>query len=186
MGKEVLIPKYKTKFSTKNKLYRLVWGIIKFLLFRPFGSIVFNKWRIFLLRCFGAQIGNNTIIYSTANIWMPCNLVVGERCCIGPNTIVYNPNKIVLGKKVTISQYTYLCGGSHDITDLALGFISAPIIIKDFSWVCANCFIMMGTTIEEGCIIGATASLFKSTEPWSVYGGNPAKYIKKRVILDNK
>lgn len=87
-----------------------------------------------------------------------------------------------LSELINHGHTTYLCGGSHDINDLTLGFISAPIVIKDFSWVCANCFIMMGVTIEEGCIIGATASLFKSTEPWSVYGGNPAKFIKKRII----
>ena len=184
MGKEVLIPKYKTKFSTKNKFYRLVWGIVKILLFRPFGSIIFNKWRIFLLKCFGAKIGNNSIVYSSANIWMPCNLIVGERCCIGPNTIIYNPNSIILGNKVTISQYTYLCGGSHDIHTKSLDFVSAPIVIKDFSWVCARCFVMMGITIEEGCIIGATSSLFSSTEPWGVYGGIPARFIKNRDLYD--
>ena len=40
----------------------------------------------------------------------------------------------------------------------------------------------MGTTIDEGSIVGATSSLFKSTEAWSVYGGNPAKFLKKRVV----
>lgn len=90
-----------------------------------------------------------------------------------------------IGDKVTVSQNSYLCGGSHDISDLALGFVTKPIEIKDYAWICANCFIMMGVKIEEGCIIGATSSLFKSTEPWSVYGGNPAKFIKKRILKSN-
>lgn len=182
METKVEIPRYTTRFSTKNKLYRLVWGVVRLLMFRPFCTRVFNSWRLFLLRCFGAKIGKSSIVYSSANIWMPCNLVVGERSCIGPDTIIYNPQLITIGNKVTISQYTYLCGGSHDINKLALDFISAPIVIKDFSWVCARCFVMMGVIIEEGCIIGATSSLFKSTEPWSVYGGMPAKFIKKRVL----
>ena len=176
------IPKYTTRFSLRNKLYRLAWNITSAVLFRPLAGTIFNKWRISLLKLFGAKIGEKSIIYSSAKIWMPCNLIVGQRTCIGPKVFCYNPQPITIGNKVTISQNTYLCGGSHDINDLALGFISAPIVIKDFSWVCANCFIMMGTTIEEGCIIGATASLFKSTEPWGVYGGNPAKFLKKRVI----
>ena len=177
-----VIPKYTTKFSLKNKLYRLIWNITYYLLFRPFIGNIFNHWRILLLKLFGAKIGKGSVIYSTAKIWLPYNLVVDKESCIGPNVFCYNPQLITIGNKVTVSQNTYLCGGSHDICDLALGFISAPIVIKDFSWVCANCFIMMGTTIEEGCIIGATASLFKSTEPWSVYGGNPAKFIKKREV----
>lgn len=180
------IPKYTTKFSLKNKLYRLIWNITYCIFFRPFIGQVFNRWRISLLKLFGAKIGRNSVVYPNARIWMPRNLIVGQHTCIGPNVFCYNPQPITIGNKVTISQNTYLCGGSHDITDLALGFISAPIVIKDFSWVCANCFVMMGVTIEEGCIIGATASLFKSTEPWSVYGGNPARFIKKRLIISKK
>lgn len=176
------LPEYTTRFSFKNKLYRLIWNITYYILFRPFIGNAFNRWRILLLKLFGAKIGKGSVIYSTAKIWYPKNLAIGQRTCIGPKVFCYNPQQITIGNKVTISQNSYLCGGSHDINDLALGFISAPIVIKDFSWVCANCFIMMGTTIEEGCIIGATASLFKSTEPWSVYGGNPAKFIKKRII----
>lgn len=179
------IPEYTTHFSLSNKLYRLVWNIVYVLLFRPFIGNIFNRWRIFLLKLFGAKIGENSVIYSNARIWMPRNLTIGKYTCIGPKVFCYNPQPMIIGNKVTVSQDSYLCGGSHDISDLALGFISAPIIIKDFSWVCANCFIMMGTTIEEGCIIGATASLFKSTEPWSVYGGNPAKKIKERKVTKN-
>lgn len=175
-------PKYTTRFSNKNKIYRLSWDLVRVLLFRPFGTLFFNKWRLFLLRLFGAKIGKHSIVYSSSRIWMPCNLEIGERSCVGPNTVLYNPDKLYIGSKVTISQNTYICGGSHDIRTLSLDFKSAPITIKDYSWVCANCFVMMGTTIEEGCIIGATSSLFHNTEPWGVYGGVPAKFIKKRVI----
>lgn len=186
MKEKKQIPKYTTFFSKKNKLYRLIWNIVKVFLFRPFVSNYFNGWRKLLLKLFGAKIGGHSIIYASANIWMPCNLEIGERCCIGPDTFIYNPEKIVLGNKVVISQYSYLCGGSHDINTLSLDFISAPIIIKDFSWVCADCFVMMGVTIEEGCVLGARSSLFKNTEPWSIYGGMPAKFIKKRIINNDK
>lgn len=176
------LPKYTTRFGIKNRLYRLCWNLVYWLLFRPFQGGLFYKWRNILLRCFGAQIADHSIVYASAKIWMPCHLIVGRESCIGPNVFCYNPSKIIIGDKVTISQNTYLCAGSHDITDLALGFITEPIIIKDYVWVCANCFVMLGVTIEEGCIIGATSSLFKSTESWGVYGGNPAKFIKKRNI----
>lgn len=176
------LPKYTTKFSIRNRLYRLLWTAVRFIFFRPFISQIFNRWRIFLLKIFGAKIGQNSVVYASANIWMPSNLEIGDRSCIGPNTFIYNPAKIIIGNKVVISQYSYLCGGSHDVNTLSLDFICAPIIIKDFSWVCAKCFIMMGITIETGCIVGATSSLFNSTEPWGVYGGIPAKFIKKRTI----
>ena len=40
----------------------------------------------------------------------------------------------------------------------------------------------MGVTIGQGAVVGATASVYKNVESWTVVGGNPAKVIKKRVI----
>lgn len=42
----------------------------------------------------------------------------------------------------------------------------------------------MGVGLGEGAVVGATASVYKSVEPWNVVGGNPAKVIKKRVLPD--
>lgn len=42
--------------------------------------------------------------------------------------------------------------------------------------------IGMGVKIGEGAVVGATASVYKSVEPWTVVGGNPAKVVKKRTL----
>ncbi len=42
--------------------------------------------------------------------------------------------------------------------------------------------IGMGVEIGEGAVVGATASVYKSVEPWTVVGGNPAKVVKKRTL----
>ena len=44
----------------------------------------------------------------------------------------------------------------------------------------------MGVEIGEYAIVGATASVFKDVEPYTIVGGNPAKVIKKRIIGDEK
>lgn len=35
-------------------------------------------------------------------------------------------------------------------------------------------------------IVGATASVFKDVEPYTIVGGNPAKVIKKRQVEKEK
>lgn len=40
----------------------------------------------------------------------------------------------------------------------------------------------MGVTIGQGAIVGATASVYKDVEAWTIVGGNPAKFIKNRVV----
>jgi len=57
-----------------------------------------------------------------------------------------------------------------------------PIVIGSQSWIAARAFIGPGVTIGEGAVVGACAAVFKDVEPWTVVGGNPAKFIKKREI----
>ncbi len=181
---KIEIPRYKTKFGLKNKISRALWNISNLLFFRYTPSFIkpFNIWRIFLLKLFGAKIGKYTIVYPSVKIWAPWNLEIGRNSCIGPNVNCYNPEKLIIGDKVTISQNSYICGGSHDINKLSLPFISSPIIIRNYVWICANSFIMMGVIIEEGAIIGANSAVYKNVQSYQVVGGNPAKYIKKREM----
>lgn len=176
--------KYRDTLSLSNKLLRLLWNICYLLLFRPMGLPIFKHWRLSILRCFGARIGSGSIVHSTATIWAPWNLQIGKRTCIGPQAIIYNPGKICLGNKVTISQRAHLCAASHDYESVSHTLICKSIHIEDRVWVAADAFVGMGVTIGEGAVVGARAAVFKDVEPWTVVGGNPAKFIKKRIIKE--
>ncbi len=178
---EQTIEKYVDKITTQNKIARKFWGLARLFLYRPFVGPLFNWWRIFILRIFGAKIGKGCVVYANTKIPAPWNLIMGDISCLGPE-VELHIDKIIIGSKVTISQRAYLCSGSHDVTSLNTPFISAPIVIEDFVWIAAESFIMMGVTIGKGAIVGARSAVFKNVEPWSVVGGNPAKFIKKRVI----
>ena len=41
-----------------------------------------------------------------------------------------------------------------------------------------------GVTVGEGAVVCPRAVVVKNVEPWTVVGGNPAKYIKMRKIKD--
>jgi acetyltransferase-like isoleucine patch superfamily enzyme len=45
---------------------------------------------------------------------------------------------------------------------------------------------MPGVVLSEGTSVGAMSLVLKSTEPWGVYVGNPAKRLKdrKRDLLE--
>lgn len=165
-----------------NHYKRICWYIINATIFRLLPGIKLRYLRNILLRSFGAKIPLKSLVYESAKIWAPWNLSVGKYSCIGPNTQIYNKAPIILGDNVVISQGSFLCTASHDITDPKHCLITKPIIIKDKVWVAADAFIGMGVTIGEGAVIGARAAVFKNIESWTVVGGNPAHFIKKRVI----
>ena len=53
-------------------------------------------------------------------------------------------------------------------------------VIGNDVWIGQNVTIMPGVIIGDGAIIAANSTVVKSVEPYSIYGGNPAKFIKKR------
>lgn len=173
---------YKNKLSRKNQMARFIWTIVWTIFARPLPRSVGNGWKIFLLRMFGAKIHSKAVVYSSVRIYMPWNLEMAEYSCLSPEVDCYNVDKIKIGAHSTVSQKTYLCTASHDINKSNNPLIFSPIIIEDQAWIGAAAFIGMGIIVGQGSVIGATASVYKNVEPWTVVGGNPAKFIKKRVI----
>lgn len=171
------------------KIKRVVWNITATLLFRPFITPVFRKWRIALLRMFGAKIEWDANVYASVKIWAPWMLQMGHRACLGPEVICYNQDWVVLEDDAIVSQYSYLCTASHDV-DYAntadSGLITSPIVLRRGAWIGSRAFVGMGVEIGEKAVIGATASVYKNVESLTIVGGNPAKVIKKRILLNNK
>ena len=176
------LSKYQNALSRKHQLIRLLWGITWAIgaswLPRSMGS----GWKRLLLRMFGAKMGKNSNVYSSAKVYYPANLVMGDNTCLASDVGCYNVAAVILEDNVTVSQGAYLCTASHDITDPMHPLVTAPIVLKDQSWVGARAFIGMGVSVGQGAVVGASASVYKDVEPWTVVGGNPAKFIKKRII----
>ncbi|MBZ9728623.1 putative colanic acid biosynthesis acetyltransferase [Salegentibacter sp. JZCK2] len=177
------LSRYDFSFSLANKLGRVLWNVCYWIFFRPFNLELFKGWRRFILRSFGAKIGKNSGVYASAKIWAPWNLEMGNHSNIGPQVDCYNQGKIIIGNQTVISQKCYLCASSHDHTISNFPLILKPITIDNQVWIAAAAFIGPGVHIGEGAVIGAKSAVFKEVNSWSVVGGNPAKFIKKREIL---
>jgi putative colanic acid biosynthesis acetyltransferase WcaF len=137
-----------------------------------------------VLRIFGARIGKSCAINASAKIWAPWNLKIGNYVAIGAYASCYNVDKIIMIDKVVVSQNASLCTASHDISSESNRLVHEPIVLESFSWVAAEAFVGMGVTIHQGAVVGARAAVFKDVDAWTVVGGNPAKFIKERIIKD--
>lgn len=176
------LSRYKNTLSRKHQVIRLVWTVVWAVFARPVPRSLCPGWKRFLLRLFGAKIHPTSTVYSSAKIYYPPNLVMEAYSCLASEVDCYNVDLIRIGAHTTVSQGAFLCSAGHDITDPLNTLITAPIIIEDQAWIAAGAFIGMGVTIGQGAVVGARACVFKAVEPWSVVGGNPARWIKKREI----
>lgn len=174
--------KYENRLGRRHQIIRMIWWMVwcvgTFCLPRSVGS----GFKRALLKAFGARIDNTAVVYSSARIYYPANLVMEEYSCLAEHVDCYNVAPIKIGKYATVSQNSTLCTASHDIESPGHELIVAPITIGDKVWVAAEAFVGMGVTIGEGAVVGARAVVVKDVEPWTVVGGNPARFLKKRVI----
>jgi putative colanic acid biosynthesis acetyltransferase WcaF len=161
---------------------RVAWSLAS-LLFR-LSPRPCHAWRCFLLRRFGAKIGRHVHIYPTVRIQHPWLLEVGDYAAIGEEARIYNLGSIKIGPRATISQHAYLCAGSHDHASPDMRLLKLPIAVGADAWVCADAFVGPGVSVGEGAVVGARAAAFSDVPPWTIVGGNPAKYIKERQIHD--
>ena len=59
-------------------------------------------------------------------------------------------------------------------------YSKGPIIIKNDVWIGSQSLILSGVTLAQGTIVAAGSVVTKSTQPYSIVGGNPAKLLRFR------
>jgi putative colanic acid biosynthesis acetyltransferase WcaF len=165
--------------ARRIQLRRLLWSWVEATLYRHSFHTA-NRWRGFLLRLFGARVGECCTIRKTSRVYYPWNLTMGSLSCLGDDVVVYDLGPVTLGDRVTISQEAYLCAGTHDFRLRTMPLLTPPIEVKDDAWICARAFVGPGVTVGEGAVVGAAAVAMKNVEAWTVVAGNPAQKIGKR------
>lgn len=58
------------------------------------------------------------------------------------------------------------------------------VVVEEDVWIGCNVTLLSGVTVGRGCTIAAGAVVAKSTPPYAVIGGVPAKFIKFKWTID--
>ncbi|CAN5445639.1 colanic acid biosynthesis acetyltransferase WcaF [soil metagenome] len=172
-------------FSLKNRLSRVVWGVVYMVLFR-YSPKPLHAWRSFLLRLFGAKVGKGVHVYPAVKIWAPWNLDLADECGVANGAVLYSQGKITIGKRVVISQGAHICAGTHDYRKSGFPLITMPIVIGDHVWIATEAFIHPGVTVGEGSVIGARAVVSKSMPSWMICSGHPCVAIRPRIMEEKQ
>ena len=109
-------------------------------------------------------------------------LIIGKFCSIASGT------KFIMGSanhrlgSVTTYPFNVFGGSWQENTPDHMSQLpfKGDIVIGNDVWIGRESIIMPGVKIGAGAIIAAYSVVTKDVEPYSVVGGNPARFIKKR------
>nr|WP_242067116.1 putative colanic acid biosynthesis acetyltransferase [Leptolyngbya sp. FACHB-711] len=138
--------------------------------------------KVWILRRFGAQMGQGVRIKPGVRVKFPWRLSIGDYVWLGEDAWIDNLAPITVDSHVCISQSVYLCTGNHDWSHPQFELKIAPIHIAESSWIAARAIIGPGVTVGKGAVLGLGGVTGRSLEAMTIYSGNPAQPIKVRKM----
>ena len=139
------------------------------------------------VRGFTPQFGEN--IYLADNATIIGDVIIGNDCSIWFNTVLRGDvNSIRVGNRVNIQDGTVV----HTLYKKSIAEIGDDVSIghnvtihgakiENGALIGMNAVVLDHAVIGEGALIAASSVVLSGTkvEPGSIYGGAPAKFIKK-------
>ena len=160
----------------------LTWYLFNYFIL--FSSIPYpSKWKVMLLRFFGAKVGTGVVIKPNVRIKNPWRLIVGNYCWIGEDVWIDNIENVSIGNNVCLSQGAVLLTGNHDYSKSNFPPKYDKIVIEDGVWICAKAIVCPGIVCKSHSILTVNSVATKDLEEMRIYTGNPAVFIRDRVIV---
>ena len=176
---------FQTPHGLGNRVARLAWQVFWLVCFRPTPWFL-GAYRTWLLRLWGARLGQRVRFSNTTRVWAPWRLRAGDDVYVDANVYLYNTFGLEFGSRVVVSFGTTLCTPTHDFRKAGYPLVGKPIVVGDDVWIAAEAFVLPGVAIGSGAVVGARSLVVADVAPWTVVGGNPAKMVATRAIITSE
>lgn len=154
-------------------IYKISLSIIMWVPLRCF--------RVLFLRLCGMKIGKKTFISRSIDVRIPYNVSIGNNTVVNKKVLLDGRcGKILIGSNVDIAQDSYIWTLEHDPNDDYHEVKFGDVIIEDYVWIASRVTILPGVHIGRGAVIATGAVVTKDVPKGEIWGGVPAKFIKKR------
>lgn len=164
----------------RSKITELLWILCSALFFRN-SIALFNSWKTYILRIFGAQIGKGVLIKPSVHIKFPWKLTIGDHVWIGEKVWIDNLDQVTIGNHCCLSQGAMLLCGNHNYKKVTFDLITAPITLEDGVWIGAQSLVCPGVKCGSHAVLAVKSVATQDLEAYTIYQGNPAvaKQVRK-------
>ncbi len=164
-----------------GNLKRVFWFATNILFFKS-GWHMGSGWKRFLLKLYGARVGEGVVIKPGVNIKYPWNLEIGNYVWIGEKAWIDNLGKVTLCDNVCLSQDCLLLCGNHDYSSSAFDLRVGDIYLENGVWIGARATVGPGVRVGQNAVLAVGSVASSNLEPGKIYRGNPAVPVKERII----
>ncbi|MBW3629724.1 MAG: acyltransferase, partial [Gemmatimonadetes bacterium] len=123
------------------------------------------------------RVGQNFKAFHFVEFSFGYNLEIGDDVVVHRNVLLDDRGGIVLGNRVSISDYANVYSHTHSIVDQR-DVSAMRTVIGDDVRITYHATILAGTKVGENAMVGALAVATKDVKPWHVNVGIPAKSVR--------
>lgn len=140
--------------------------------------------RYLLLRNLAKSCGDNVSIQPNVFLFNIHLISFGNNVSIHPMCYIDGAGEIEIGNDVSIAHATSILSTNHTWDDVSMPIkynkeAFSKVTIANDVWIGCGCRILAGVTVHQRSVVAAGAVVTSSVESNSVYGGIPAKLIKR-------
>ena len=136
--------------------------------------------RDYLSQIIGRKVDESVTLLPPFYVDFGKNIRIGKRCWIQQGCTFFDRGGITIGNDVFIAPKVNLITINHDSDpENRSATYGRPIVIEDKVWIGINSTILPGVTVGYGSIVGANSVVTHDVSPYTVVGGNLAKFIKE-------
>lgn len=185
MSGRVVFKKYSKMLMVLFNVYNVFPKIVRFML-----NAIFNFGKVgFLLRYFDlktntSSVGENVYIAKYVVIKNSHNLIIGSNNSLHEFCYIDAAGGIEIGENVSIAHNCSLVSFEHTWEDVSIPIKYnptrfSPIVIGNDVWLGCGVRVLAGSIIEDRVIVAAGAVVKGRLESGYIYGGIPAKKLRK-------
>lgn len=128
-----------------------------------------------------ASLVKPLVIKGAKNVYLYEDTGIKDALIMAPNA------KFIMKKHSGAAEGLTVITGNHErcigrfyrtITEADKQLVDKDVIVEEDCWIGTRVVLLMGVTVRRGTTVAAGAVVSKSTAPYSIVGGTPAKHIK--------
>ncbi|MGM1003310.1 acyltransferase [Acinetobacter haemolyticus] len=141
--------------------------------------------RYCLLKTLLKSCGDNISIHKNVILLGIENLEIGDNVSIHPFCYIDGTGSLKIGNDVSIAHSSTILSTEHVYSDVKIpikdqGIENIPTVLENNIWIACGVRILAGSWIHDGVVIAAGAVVKGEILSHTIYGGIPAKLIKRR------